>query len=181
MHRQPVETRIRHQHIAAAAQHKQRHVPLARPQRTPRQSPLRWWPQQTTAPGPQSRGSSAEPAQCSPESSKIKTTAMHEIRNRPSNHGVYCYRIPGSLIMRTQVVRVFLPVFCLAFHFSLVGQAAGTSTATTSANRHHARPDPDSGMTGHRRRPLHPARHRPALPRQNRRSDPSPTARRHHR
>ena len=48
--------------------------------------------------------------------------------------------------MRTQFLRIFLPVFCLAFPVALVAQTAGTSTATSDTT--HA-PDPDSGMTGH--------------------------------
>jgi uncharacterized protein YecT (DUF1311 family) len=47
--------------------------------------------------------------------------------------------------MRTQFVRVFLPVFCLVSTALLLGQAP---PAAATADTTHA-PDPDSGMSGH--------------------------------
>jgi len=53
--------------------------------------------------------------------------------------------------MRTQILRIFLPVFCLLLTRALPGQPTAFSTVTSSTNDapvQHA-PDPDSGMTGH--------------------------------
>jgi uncharacterized protein YecT (DUF1311 family) len=49
--------------------------------------------------------------------------------------------------MRSQYVRVFLLIFCLAFPLVLVAQTAGSFTETTGDTAHA--PDPDSGITGH--------------------------------
>ncbi len=52
--------------------------------------------------------------------------------------------------MRTQLVRVFLPVFCLVYLPHLLGQSSGFSPATNAPIEPPAvhAPDPDNGMSG---------------------------------
>ncbi len=176
---QTVESHVCHQHVAAAAEHKQRHALFARPRA--RLGNLRLARSLGKPPrrAPYAEGRQRSQRNVLPESSKIKTTAMHEFRNRPSNHSVYCERLLRSLSMRTQSLRfslcVSLPVslfaFCLGSTRVLLGQVTASSSATTSTSDTTHAPDPDSGMTGHVDGLFIPLATGQPLPRQNRGAD----------
>jgi uncharacterized protein YecT (DUF1311 family) len=51
--------------------------------------------------------------------------------------------------MRTNLLRVLLPVLCLVSARVLVSQSTASSTAASSASETQHAPDPDSGMSGH--------------------------------
>ena len=68
--------------------------------------------------------------------------------------------------MRTQLLRVFLLVFCLAFPCVLVAQTAAPSATPASASTTHA-PDPEIGTPAYMEGLLYSANLRSTIPRKN--------------